>query len=84
MIGGQIIQPDMVYEMATNNYIAWGGSGFDMLEQNTTKQDTGISMRDAVIDYIKKHPKLPECFDGEIEGCTRGVAISDGRIRPAY
>ncbi len=84
MIGGQIIQSDMVYEMATNNYIAWGGSGFDMLEQNTTKQDTGISMRDAVIDYIKKHPKLPECFDGEIEGCTRGVAISDGRIRPAY
>ena len=84
MIGGQDIQPDMVYEMATNNYIAWGGSGFDMLEQNTTKQDTGISMRDAVIDYIKKHPKLPECFDGEIEGCKSGVAISDGRIRPAY
>ena len=73
-IAGQPIRPDAVYEMATNDYIAWGGSGFNVLERNTTKIDTGISMRDAVIDYMKLHPSLPECFEpydeSEWEGAT--------------
>lgn len=44
---------DGVYELATNNYIAGGGSGYFMLRRNTTQQDTGIPQRDAVIDFIR-------------------------------
>ena len=32
----------MVHMTVTNNYIANGGSGFEVLERNTTQFDTGI------------------------------------------
>ena len=47
------IAPDGVYELATNNYIAGGGSGYHMLRRNTTQQDSGIPQREAVIDFIR-------------------------------
>lgn len=85
VIGGMQVQDDMFYKLATNNYMAWGGSGFDMLKINTTKVDTGISIRDAVMDYMFKHPVLPSCLDGnDIERCTNGLAVEDGRIKPSY
>jgi len=42
------------YEVATNDYMAKGGSGFAMLARVTTKVDTGIEIRNVVIDYIRK------------------------------
>jgi 2',3'-cyclic-nucleotide 2'-phosphodiesterase (5'-nucleotidase family) len=41
------------YRVAVNDYIATGGSGFTVLARNTTKFNTGISLRDALIDYIQ-------------------------------
>ncbi len=73
---GQPIVPEGVYELATNDYIAGGGSGFKVLEQNTTKVDTGISMRDAVITYILDHPDIP--------ADTPAFADSDGRIQLVF
>lgn len=72
---GRPIVPEGVYELATNDYIARGGSGFTVLEQNTSKVDTGISMRDAVITYFFDHPSIP--YD-------TGFAESDGRISPVF
>ena len=47
--------------MATNNYLAQGGSGYVMLRRNTTQQDSGIPQRDAAIDRIRKgEPCVPE------------------------
>jgi 5'-nucleotidase len=42
-----------VYRVAVNDYIAQGGSGFAVLKRNTTKFNTGISLRDALADYIR-------------------------------
>ena len=57
-----------------------------MLKRNTTKIDTGISMRDAVIDYMRDHPDLPECHEDveDILNCRNGLAVEDGRIKPVY
>ena len=44
------------YRVAVNDYIASGGSGFAVLKRNTTKFNTGISLRDALIDYIRTLP----------------------------
>ncbi len=45
------------YTFATNNYLAGGGSGFRVLQRNTTQQDTGIQQRDAVMDFVRQgHP----------------------------
>lgn len=42
-----------VYELATSNYLAGGGSGFRVLQRNTTQINTGINQRDAMLDYIR-------------------------------
>ena len=42
--------------MAVNDYIAQGGSGFSVLKRNTTKFNTGISLRDGLVDYIRSLP----------------------------
>lgn len=64
------------YELATNNYIAHGGSGFEVLERNTTQIDTGISIRDVVQAAIIAYGTLPQP-----EG---NVCIEDGRIQAVY
>lgn len=75
---GMPIMPSESYELATNNYIAGGGSGFAVLENNTTQQDSGISMRDAVQHYMlqigdENTIPLNEVYPG-----------GDGRITPRY
>ncbi len=41
------------YKVAVNDYISVGGSGFVVLKRNTTRFNTGISLRDALADYIR-------------------------------
>jgi 5'-nucleotidase/UDP-sugar diphosphatase len=41
------------YELATSNYLAGGGSGFKVLQRNTTQLDTKIQQRDAVTDFVR-------------------------------
>jgi 5'-nucleotidase/UDP-sugar diphosphatase len=78
LINGVPLDPAGTYELATNNYIAHGGSGFNVLERNTTQVDTGISIRDvvqsALIQYYVEFGSLPQ----------PGVAQEDGRITPVY
>ena len=51
------ISPTNLYELATSNYLAGGGSGFRVLQRNTTQVDTKIQQRDALIDYVRVgHP----------------------------
>jgi hypothetical protein len=46
------------YRLATNDYIAHGGSGFTVLARNTTQVNLKIPMREATKDYIVG---LPGC-----------------------
>jgi 5'-nucleotidase/UDP-sugar diphosphatase len=48
-----------LYRVAVNNYIAAGGSGFAVLKRNTSQQDTGVSLRDALTVYLTK--QAPVC-----------------------
>lgn len=76
---GEDINPNGVYELSTNNYIAWGGSGYMVLKKNTTKQDTGISQRDALIDYIRSgKPCLP--LEPEKE-CPKGFLTCENFLK---
>ncbi|MFZ5476927.1 MAG: bifunctional metallophosphatase/5'-nucleotidase [Myxococcota bacterium] len=73
-INGAPLDLTGTYELATNNYIAGGGSGFEVLERNTTQIDTGISIRDAVRGAFLKYQTLPQA----------GVCEEDGRIQAVY
>jgi len=50
------LELENVYDFATSNYLAAGGSGFTTLKENTTQIDSMIQQRDAVIDYIRNAP----------------------------
>jgi 5'-nucleotidase len=71
-INGLDLDPNGTYELATNNYIAHGGSGFEVLERNTTQVDTGISIRDVVMSAMIQHHTLPQPDEG--------ICVEDGRI----
>lgn len=80
-INGKSLDPNGTYELATNNYIAHGGSGFSMLERNTTQFDTGISIRDVVRASITQYYTLPLDTDGDGE---EDICVEDGRILPFF
>jgi hypothetical protein len=51
---GHLLNPFGDYRVAVNDYVANGGSGFQMLQFNTAKVNTGISLRDSVVDYLQR------------------------------
>ncbi|MCB9644215.1 MAG: bifunctional metallophosphatase/5'-nucleotidase [Myxococcales bacterium] len=55
---GEPVEPFSSYKLAANDYIANGGSGFRVLQRNTTQRNTGVSLRDALVEYIEG---LPDC-----------------------
>lgn len=54
------LQPEWFYSFATNNYMAHGGSGFSSLKYNTTQKETGVMLREVLLDAIEKEPS---CLD---------------------
>lgn len=60
------------YELATSNYLAGGGSGFRVLQRNTTQFDTQVQQRDALIDYIRAgKPCGVDKKSGELFDCSK-------------
>jgi len=57
----QPLNPYGTYKVAVNDYIAAGGSGFIVLKRNTTKFNTGIPLRDALVDFLRTLPS--QCPD---------------------
>jgi 5'-nucleotidase/UDP-sugar diphosphatase len=60
-----------VYSLATNNYIAGGGSGFKVLQRNTTQLNTNILQRNALIDFMRQGK--PCGWDKSLNGGTGGL-----------
>lgn len=72
-INGRPLNPAATYKLAANDYIAKGGSGFEVLKRNTTKLDTGISLRDGLVDSLRKFCTCAEIL-GERNGAPAGEA----------
>ena len=92
------IEPSGLYRVAVNDYIADGGSGFDVLERNTSKQYTDISLRDSLMDYLREQPTCDEDLVdftdpdeatvverwGQVACLDDSIEPHDGRIRPVF
>jgi len=89
--------PTGLYRVAVNDYIAAGGSGFEVLKRNTAKQDTGISLRDALRVFLRQRSPCKDQLDmtatppvkvvekyGEISCLDATIEPHDGRIRPVF
>ena len=70
------LQPAGLYRVAVNDYIAAGGSGFIVLKRNTSQQNTGISLRDALTVYLNKQPAT--CDDGTGKKTPLTQIMDDG------
>ncbi|MFO0763112.1 MAG: 5'-nucleotidase C-terminal domain-containing protein [Byssovorax sp.] len=71
---GQCWQPiDAIssYELATSNYLAGGGSGFRVLQRNTTQFDTKVQQRDALIDFIRAGAPCGAGEGGKLKDCKK-------------
>jgi 5'-nucleotidase len=65
------IATENLYELATSDYLAAGGSGMRVLQRNTTQNNTHIQQRDALTDYLRQgHP----CGYREAAGRPSGLA----------
>lgn len=54
------------YKVATNDFIAAGGDGYDVFVNATLVADTGIMLRDVMVDYILQHGTVEAPDDGRI------------------
>ncbi|MDK2885443.1 MAG: 5-nucleotidase / UDP-sugar diphosphatase, partial [Thermosipho sp. (in: thermotogales)] len=55
MVNGEPLDPDKVYTVVTNNYMAGGGDGYTVLKENKDSgYDTGFVLADVVVEYIQK------------------------------
>lgn len=75
------IDPLRIYEVAVNDYIAGGGSGFRVLQFNNAKVPSDISIRDAVSDRFRVYPTcsqicVDECSRGGGEDCVAKLAAA--------
>ncbi|MGL4293732.1 MAG: 5'-nucleotidase C-terminal domain-containing protein [Bacteroidales bacterium] len=54
LIGGKPVDDEQVYWMATIDYLADGNSGMSVLEQAHERINTGIRLRDVMIEYVQR------------------------------
>lgn len=84
----QPIDPLGIYEVAVNDYISRGGSGFRVLKFNNARVPTDISIREAVSDRFQTYPTCQEACLSECAGrddpadCTERVTkqLAEGAL----
>jgi len=69
-IGGKPLDRDKIYSITTNDYLAGGNDQMIQLAQHVKRVNTGIKVRDMLLDYIKtetgKGNKIQSKLDGRI------------------
>lgn len=67
-IDGQPIDPERVYNIVTVNFLADGNDGMDALRNAITQYDTGIILRNLIIEHIKEQTRQGKVIDATLDG----------------
>ncbi|MBN2764943.1 MAG: 5'-nucleotidase C-terminal domain-containing protein [Paludibacteraceae bacterium] len=70
-IGGKALDPQKLYSIATNDYLAGGNDNMPQLAMHEKRQNTSLKVRNVLLDYIK----------GETAAGRKIESRLDGRIR---
>jgi len=65
-VGDNAISAGRYYLVATNDFLAAGGDGYDTLKNSKLVADTGIMLRDVVVDYFLENGDVKEPEAGRI------------------
>ncbi|RLD17894.1 MAG: hypothetical protein DRI36_02705 [Caldiserica bacterium] len=71
IVNGKEIEEDKEYTVATNSFLAQGGDGFTVFLEGKDVKDTGVLLRDVMIEYIKDNSSI----DAKVEGRIVNVSI---------
>lgn len=52
-VNGRPLDPNEYYKVATNDFLAYGGDGYDMIASARNRRGTGLMLQQLVIDYIQ-------------------------------
>jgi 5'-nucleotidase/UDP-sugar diphosphatase len=66
LIDGTPLEDAKLYSVVTNDFVLIGGDGFTEFQKGTDIVDTGMYLRDAVVEYIKDNPTITPKVDGRI------------------
>jgi len=55
---GKKLDDKVFYTVGTNSFLAEGGDGFNEFRGGLNKNDTGIKVRDSIVEYILKNKKI--------------------------
>lgn len=65
-VNGERISASKYYTVATNDFLAAGGDEYDVFKNARLVADTGIMLRDVMVDYVLKQETLTEPEAGRI------------------
>lgn len=67
-VGGEVLNPDKIYGIATNDYLSEGNDGMVQLTRFEMKVKTGIKVRDMLIAHIRALTAAGKKVEAKIEG----------------
>ncbi len=67
-IGGKTLDKNKTYWLATNDYVAGGGDGLDVLKQRVNFVNTGERIRDIIIAYMESKQENKENLTAKLDG----------------
>jgi 5'-nucleotidase len=65
-VGGQPLDPERLYSVATNDFLADGGDGFAVFKLGRQRRDTQLDLRDLFIEYLRRVGSVSARLDGRI------------------
>jgi 2',3'-cyclic-nucleotide 2'-phosphodiesterase (5'-nucleotidase family) len=66
-IGGQPVDENKIYRVVTVDYLAEGNSGMTALTQAVKYTDLNVTLRDAMIEYVKKLTTENKLIDAKLD-----------------
>ena len=66
LLDGAPVDDSKLYSVTSNDFVLAGGDGFTELAKGTDIMDTGILLRDVLVDYIKARRVLSPTLDGRL------------------